>query len=215
MMRRALWGAALILALGGLAHAQMPTPAIAPTPPPTDSSDRIATTAFVTARLLSAQANGDTNDSASGSGAYRAYNLTYSVPANFLAQNRVLRVTAHFRVTTGSAPPVLDIQLKLGGTVIAHYQPGAPSGVSVTNRQLGLVWLVQATAAPSASSATEAVMFGNSNAVGSTVVGSDTAQPVNLATNGALVLSVESQWATAGTGTNQLRLSQLVVEALN
>jgi hypothetical protein len=46
MMRRALWGAAIILALGALARAQMPTPAIAPTPPASDTSDRIVTTAW-------------------------------------------------------------------------------------------------------------------------------------------------------------------------
>lgn len=165
-------------------------------------------------RVLSAQNSGDTNDSASGSGSYRAYNLTYTVPAGFMTANRVLRVTAHFRLTTGSAVPVLDLQLKVGGTVVAHFQPNAVV-TSGTNRQYGLVWMLQAVAAPSASSNVETVMFGNSNAPGSVTTASDTAQPVALATNGTLAITIESQWATAGTGTNQIKLSQLIVEALN
>ncbi len=165
-------------------------------------------------RALSVQNNGDTNDSSSGSGAYRAYNLSYTLPANFLVAGRALRITAHFRVTTGGTAPILDIQLKFGGTVVAHYQPGNAIA-SVTNRQFGLQWVIQGTAAPSASSATETVAFGNSNNVGSNTTGSDTAQPVNLATNGTLAITIESQWATAGVGTNQLKLSQFIVEAIN
>jgi hypothetical protein len=175
------------------------------------ASDTAAT--FVN-RALSVQNTGDTNDSASGSGAYRAYNLTYTIPANFLVANRVLRISAHFRLTTGSTPPVLDIQLKIGGTVVSHFQPNSVV-VSGTNKQYGLQWMVQGTAAPSASSATETVMFGNSNAPGSLTTASDTAQPVNLATNATLAITIETQWATAGVGTNQIKLSQLVVEAIN
>jgi hypothetical protein len=36
---------------------------------------------------------------------------------------------------------------------------------------------------------------------------------VNLATNGALTITIESKWS-AGTGMYQLRLGQLIIEAL-
>lgn len=168
----------------------------------------------VVPRTLSAQRSGDTNNSASGSGAYKEHNLTYTIPANFLTQGRVLRVTAHFRVTTGSAVPVVDIQLRAGSSVLAHYQPNA-TAVSATNNQFGLQWFIQAIDAPGAAADVEAVMIGNSNAIASLVVHSDTDMPVALATNAALVIKVATQWATAGTGTNTLTLSQFIVEALN
>lgn len=168
---------------------------------------------FVPSRGVSVQNSGDTNDSSSGSGSYRAYNLSYTVPASFMIVGRALRITAHFRITTGGTPPVLDIRLKIGGTVVAHFQPGAVAA-SATNFQFGLQWIVQSTAAPGASVATETMMLGNSNAPGTITVDSDTAQPVNLATNGTLAITIESQWATAGVGTNQLKLSQFIVEAI-
>jgi len=59
------------------------------------------------------------------------------------------------------------------------------------------------------------VMLGNCNAIGSNTVESDTAQPAALNTAGSLTLSVEWQWATAGTAVNQLKLSQQIVEVLN
>lgn len=217
MMRRRLVLTALAgLLLIGQAAAQMcgGGNCVAPTPPPSDSSNRIATTAFANSRTLSVQANGDTNDSASGSGSFRAYSLTYTIPASFLVANRALRIIAHYRVTTGSAAPALELQLKVGGTVVAHYGPNTPSA-SVTNVQLTNQWVIQATAAPGASVPTEAAMMSNLNGIGSFTVESDTAQPVALNTAGTLAITIESKWATAGTGVNQLKLSQLIVEALN
>jgi hypothetical protein len=169
---------------------------------------------FIAQRALSVQNSGDTNDSATGSGSYRAYNRTYTIPANFLTSARALRITAHYRVTTGTAAPALEIQLKVGGTVVAHYGPNTPAN-NVVNSQLTNQWILQATAAPGASVNTETAMISNANGIGSATVESDTAQPVALATNGTLVITIESRWATAGTGTNQLKLSQFIVEAIN
>jgi hypothetical protein len=167
----------------------------------------------VVPRTLCVQRSGDTNDSASGSGAYKDHSLTYTISANFLKQGRALRVTAHFRATTGSAVPALDIQLKAGSTVISHHRPGTQAGV--TNVQTAFVWIVQAIDAPGAAANIEASTHGNNNNIGNGGISSDVAMPVALATNGSLVLKVATQWATAGTGTNTMTLSQLVVEALN
>jgi hypothetical protein len=168
----------------------------------------------VVPRTLCVQRSGDTNDSSSGSGAYKDHSLTYTIPANFLKQGRAVRITAHFRMTTGSAVPVCDFQLKAGSTVLAHFTPnGIPA--SVTNNQFPLQWLLQAVDLPGAAANVEAAMFGNSNNAGNAICHSDTDMPVALATNGALVLKVATQWATAGTGTNTLTLSQFIVEALN
>lgn len=162
---------------------------------------------------LSVQVNGDTNDCASGAGSFRAYNLTYALPANFLVTNRAIQVFTHFRVTTGTVPTGLEIQLKVGGTVVAHYGPNTPTA-GVTNIQSGNSWILQATAAPGASVNTETVMMGNANGIGGVTVQSDTAQPVALATNGSLTISVESKWAGACTGTNTFKLSQFIVRRM-
>ena len=60
-----------------------------------------------------------------------------------------------------------------------------------------------------------ALVSAKTNGLAQSTTQSDTAQPVALATNGALTISIESKWSAAGTGVNQLKLSQLIVEALN
>ena len=168
----------------------------------------------VVPRTLSVQRGGDTNDSSSGSGAYHDHSLTYTIPANFLTQGRALRITTHWRYTSGSAVPVLDIQLKTGSTVLAHFTPSGQIA-SKTNFQHAIQWILQAVDAPGAAANVEAVQIGTPHNLGNIVVDSDVAMPVALATNGALTLKVATQWATAGTGTNTLKLSQFIVEALN
>lgn len=166
-------------------------------------------------RALSIQNSGDTNDSSSGSGSFRAYNLTYTVPASFMVAARVIRVTAHFRLTTGTVPTALDVQLKYGSTVVALLSgPNTPTA-SQTNLQYTLTWITQAVAAPGASVNTETAMISNINGLAAPSTESQTAQPVALATNGTLAITVESKWAGAGTGVNQAKLSQIIVEALN
>src|SRR5215211_6284740 len=116
----------------------------------------------VVPRTLSMQRSDDTNDSAFRAGAYRDHNLTYTIPANFLKQGRALRITAYFRVTTGSSVPTLDIQPKAGNVVLAHFTPNAV-GASITNNQFPLQWILQALDAPGAAANVEAAMLGNSN----------------------------------------------------
>ena len=71
-------------------------------------------------------------------------------------------------------------------------------------------------APPGASVNTEtAITSNNTTNLGAAIAESDVAQPVALATNGTLAITIESRWSAAGTGVNQLKLSQLIVEALN
>lgn len=53
------------------------------------------------------------------------------------------------------------------------------------------------------------------NGLTNVISGSDIAMPVALATNGNLILQIATKWGSAGTGTNTITLSQLIVEALN
>ncbi len=136
-----------------------------------------------------------------------------ALPANYLTSGKILRVTIHLRLTTGAAPPALSYRLLAGATILSEVTPGTPG--TVTNFQDGHQYIIQATAAPSASSAVEATPCCQMNALSATSTSSNVAMPVNLATNGALTIQFATQWSAAGTGTNQVKLSQFIVEALN
>jgi hypothetical protein len=55
----------------------------------------------------------------------------------------------------------------------------------------------------------------NTNIAANSSTTSTTAMPVAVASNAAQVLTVATEWATAGAGTNTIGLNQLIVEALN
>ncbi len=163
---------------------------------------------------LVAAGPGSTVGSSSGSGAYVTHTPAVTLPAGFLQNGRPVRVSAGFRVTTGGAPPNLQVALLAGGTPLVTFAPIATSA-NQASVSFGLTFLLLATAAPSASAPVEAAPFGNTNAPGlNNNVVNQTPTPVNLATNAALGLALASQWSAAGTGTTAITLTQLVVEAL-
>ncbi len=178
------------------------------------SGDGSTWTDGVVQRTISIQNSGDINDSSSGSGLDHDHSLTFSVPANFLASGRALRVTAHYRLATGSAPPQISHKIKLGSAIIGQAGANSPAA-NQSNTQTSISWLFQAIAAPSASSGIECALLTVPSGVGGMINNSLTPMPVNVSTNAALALKVSTVWASAGTGVNQIKLSQLIVEALN
>jgi hypothetical protein len=163
---------------------------------------------------LSVQHSGDTNDSSSGSGSDFNHNLTYTLPANFLTSGRAIRVTTHFRATTGGTAPTLAMKLKMGATVVSEGAAAAPAN-SISNSQIAVSWILQATAAPGASVNCECSVVGQTNALAGTSQVTSTDMPVALATNGTLAITIATIWGSAGVGTNTIKLSQLIVESLN
>lgn len=165
-------------------------------------------------RTLSCQNNGSTNGSSSGSGAFVQHTPNFTLPANYLIANRALRVSTQFSFTSGSAPPTLDIQIRMGGVVVATFGPGTP-GPSLTNNQFGVMWLIQGTSAPSASSGVFATIMGSNNAFASNTLTSTIANPFLLATNGTLLMETGTKWGSVGTGTTTIQLIQFIVEAIS
>lgn len=157
--------------------------------------------------------SGSTNDSSSGSGAFINQTPSCTIPANTLTAGRALRMTVMVQFTTGSAAPSFSHQISVGSTVLFTTTGSAPTN-SVTNRTALYQFLIAATAAPSAASAlvTSAVVGTNNSTLGSAT--NNTAQPVNAATNGALVLQYGDQWSAAGTGTNTATVLYVGVEVL-
>jgi hypothetical protein len=141
---------------------------------------------------------------------------TFTIPANFMVAARALRLTAHFQITTGTTVPILTVRLSLGLTVICTVgNTLSPMAAGQTNAQVAVQWIFQATQAPSASSNVQCATIENTNIAANSSTTSTTAMPVAVATNTAQVLTVATEWATAGAGTNTIGLNQLIVEALN
>ncbi|ACK51969.1 hypothetical protein Msil_3059 [Methylocella silvestris BL2] len=178
------------------------------------SADGSAWVDGIVQRTLSVQNSGDLNDASSGPGLDHDHSLSFVIPANFLINGRALRLTAAMRLTTGSAPPTLVTKVKLGATAICAVGAVTPVA-SVTNQQLALSWIFQAIGAPSASAPLECAVLAAAANVSASSFQNTIAMPVTIATNAALPLKISTLWGSAGTGVNQIKLSQLVVEALN
>ncbi|WP_180982543.1 hypothetical protein [Methylocella silvestris] len=78
-----------------------------------------------------------------------------------------------------------------------------------------LSWILQAIGVPSASAGIECAVLAAAGDVNLSSFQNTLAMPVSVATNAALSLKVATLWGSTGTGVNQIKLSQLVVEALN
>lgn len=165
-------------------------------------------------RTLSVQNSGSTNNSNSGSGADVNHDKTYTIPANWLTSGRAIRVTAAFKITTGSAAPTLIHKFKMGATTVAGHSAITPAN-NLANDNYLLQWILQATAAPGSSANTTTSIIVTTNSLGSLLNTNTTDQPVTLATNGTLAVTIATQWSAAGTGTNTVALDQFIVEALN
>jgi hypothetical protein len=163
---------------------------------------------------LSVQNGGSTNNSNAGSGAYVNHTPTFTIPANFMVAARAFRGTAHFQMTTGSAPPNISFKLLLGATAI-YVSSFVTPAVSLTNVHVVLQWIFQATQPPGAAANVQCAAITQVSGVGGATVPGLTAMPVAVATNAAQAVTIATEWATAGTGTNTIGLNQFILEALN
>ena len=160
--------------------------------------------------------NGTVNNSNTGFGAFVNHTSTFTIPANFMVAARAFRLTTHFQLTTGTTVPILAVRLSLGSAVIGLVgNPAGGPGPGQTNGQLAIQWIFQATQAPSASSNVQCATIETTNIAANNSNTSQVAMPVAVATNAAQVLTIATQWATAGAGANTFGLNQFILEALN
>jgi len=136
----------------------------------------------------------------------------WSMPANFLVANKAVQVCGIFEYTTSGSAPTLLLRFKAGSANLYAMAAGVAPSNSVT-RGFGLCVGLQGTAAPGASVSTETGLLGAHFTIGNNAINS-IAQPVALATNGALTLQFSAQWGTATSG-NTVRLRQFIVTELN
>ena len=134
----------------------------------------------------------------------------YTIPANFFIAGKVLRLYMVFQVVSGSSTvPTHAITVKLGSSAIFTNVASA-QGASIT-RSGAVVFEIVGTAAPGAAAN---VVTGETAIAVPFNTGNTTSQPVALATNGSLALSLTDQCSATGTGTNSMQiLSMRVAEA--
>jgi hypothetical protein len=161
-------------------------------------------------RVLSAQlGSSDTITASVVSTAETNFATNFSVPGNFFIANKGLRVTVVFSCVT-TASPTVKIRLKLGTTAVYLSTALAPA----SSLSFGNTFIIQGTAAAGASVNVETGIVSSSPIISNANIWNQTAQPVAVATNGALTLQFSAEWS-ANTAGNSITLRQLLVEELN
>jgi hypothetical protein len=141
---------------------------------------------------------------------------TYTIPANQITANKLLRITLGFALTTSGSPPTMAMNLSIGGTSVYTPLASTPQA-SVAGRPYAITFMIQGTAAAGASVATQ---FHPEPPGGLQIVAnapfnvSTTSSPINLATNGTMVIQ-PILFCGANTAGNSMNLQQFIVEKLN
>ncbi len=152
---------------------------------------------------------GSTNVSTSGAGTDVAHTLACTIAANQLKANGVVNACALFTVATPGTVPTLQVKFKAGSTTLATHSAFPPPVNTTVNGWLCTRTVVRA--APGASVQTDTSFVTYPSATTFVEDSNAVAQPIALATNGALVWTFTSQWLTnAGTGSS-LTLNAFVV----
>ena len=147
-----------------------------------------------------------------------AFAKTYTISANYLTANRLLRITYVYAMATSGTPPSLRTRVRLGGvagTIVYTSTNIAPS-VSLTTEG-GATFMIQGTAAAGASVNVETGCASCAAGLGTSGVpftGNNTAQPVAVATNASQVLTLTFECSAATAG-NSMNMRQMIVEGLN
>ena len=131
-----------------------------------------------------------------------------------MVQGRTLQLCASWSITTTTAPNLMT-RLRAGATVLAAFFVSAAPLDGLIDDEFTLCYYLRAHAAPSAASAVYTGMHTGMAGLNSGFNRNTTPQPVNLATNGALTLNFQSEWDTAGTGANTVRLNFITLGVLN
>lgn len=171
-------------------------------------------------RVLKAAAdNTDTLTASVISTTETAFTKSFTIPANFLIANKILRVTVGMHLTSDGSPPTSILRIRAGGVsgTILYLGNTAAIAPSMTNRGFGSAFLIAGTAAPGASVAVLTEIFTMGTTFGTAVQAfsaNGVAVTQNVATNGSLSLVLTLQYG-ANTAGNSMTLTHFIVEELN
>ena len=145
------------------------------------------------------------NDTASD----QDFTSIYTIPANYLTENKVLRVTFGMGMVAGTSTATHNQYVKLGGTKVIQGNVGTDATNGITRIYSMVVYIVGTAAAGASVPVESSVIY----AVPSTGAYSNIAQPVNLATNGTLSIVNGVTWSATGS-TETMTLRTFLVEEL-
>ena len=159
-------------------------------------------------RAYSAISATDNLLASAGASAHVDFAQTYSIPANTLGANSVVRIRGSVAATNVDGTDTLEVKLYIGGTTLLTVTAFDPSAVTdFVNFEFDLVSRAAAGAAASHAG------FGGwvTSDTGAEIRGAAILAPTNLATNGALVVKVSAKWS-ATTALTNARLEALNVD---
>lgn len=134
----------------------------------------------------------------------------YTLPANSLFTNKIYKVTVMIETVTGTSTATLGFYLKLGATKVVT--TSANDITNSTTRSAIFTYYIFGRAAPgAAANVSSSFIIGGMFIGGSTNV---TNQPVALATNGALNITLGIVYSATGS-TDTVELQGWLVEELN
>jgi len=173
--------------------------------------------------LISAQIDGTPLNTSTTATSILPAAAKYTLPANFFAIGKVLRVTATGRISTTTGPPTITLDIRLGSTVVFN-GAAVTTVASVTNKTWELVTLLTCR---SIGSSTTATLFGSGKLTSAAVVGStggnantamlpDSAPAVGTGFDSmvAQVVDLFATWS-ASSASNSVQAHQFILESLN
>jgi hypothetical protein len=150
------------------------------------------------------------NSSVNNTASETAFSSSYSIPANFCANGRILRLKAYGTYGTNSGSQNVTIRVKLGSTVIATSDTSSNLTASLTGKSWTLdsdVICANAAGSSATVSAQGSIFMGGSDTFG-LPYGTST-----IATDSAQTLTVTAQWNNANSS-NDITLQSFVLQAV-
>lgn len=133
---------------------------------------------------------------------------SYSIPANTLAANRAIRVTATGTYSTANGTDTVALKPKVGGTA---WHTITSTAAGVTNAQWSLSWLIVARTLGASGDAESQLPLAFINSV----FKADPATAVKtIDTTASKTVEITATWS-ANTAGNTISIRQFVVEVLN
>lgn len=171
--------------------------------------------------LISAQVDGTALNTSTTATSILPAAAKFTIPANFFAIGKVLRVTAQGRISTTTGPPTITLDIRFGSTVV--WNGGAVTTVaSLTNKSWELMTLLTCRAIGTSANLfgvgklTSSIVVGSSGGNANTGVMPDSAPAVgsNFDSTAAQVVDLFGTWS-ASSASNSIQLHNFILEALN
>lgn len=133
---------------------------------------------------------------------------SYSIPANSLAANRAIRVTATGTYSTANGTDTMTLRFRVAGTA---WHAITSTAATVTNAQWSVSWLIVAKTIAAGGDAESQLPYAFVNSVFKT---DPNTAVETIDTTQARTLDITAQWSAALAG-NTVSVRQFVVEVLN